>query len=60
MAESINFPLANIYKANDSLRTGHSKAAVAGFLKSKKIIIFDSLLAGHEKNVNPKLTNSSQ
>lgn len=47
MAKETNFPLTHIYQVDASKRTGHSNAAVIGFGKHQKIIIYDTLLKNH-------------
>lgn len=47
MAEETKFPLTHIYQVDASKRTGHSNAAVIGFGKHQKIIIYDTLLKSH-------------
>ena len=44
MAQEKEFPLEHIYLVDASKRTGHSNAAVVGFGKHQKIIIYDTLL----------------
>ncbi len=51
MAEETKFPLTHIYQVDASKRTGHSNAAVIGFGKHQKIIIYDTLLKSHEEQV---------
>lgn len=55
MAAKKGFPVQHIYKVDASKRTGHSNAAVIGFGKSQKIIIYDTLLARHEEEDSSKI-----
>ncbi|XP_031567422.1 CAAX prenyl protease 1 homolog [Actinia tenebrosa] len=45
LAQSIDFPLAKLLVVEGSKRSSHSNAYFYGFYKSKKIVLFDTLLA---------------
>lgn len=44
LASSINYPLYKLYMVDGSKRSGHSNAYMYGFFKSKRIVLFDTLL----------------
>jgi len=44
LAASISFPLTGLYVVDGSKRSGHSNAYFYGFFKSKRIVLFDTLL----------------
>lgn len=44
LAASVSFPLYKIFKVDGSRRSSHSNAYMFGFLKFKRIVIFDTLL----------------
>ncbi|KAJ1644008.1 zinc metalloprotease [Coemansia asiatica] len=44
LASRLNFPLKKLYVVDGSKRSGHSNAYVFGFLKSKRIVIYDTLI----------------
>ncbi len=46
-AESIGFPLKNIYLMDGSKRSSKSNAFFTGFGKNKRIVLFDTLIAQH-------------
>ncbi|CAG0882585.1 unnamed protein product [Cyprideis torosa] len=45
LAASIEFPLTQLYVVEGSKRSGHSNAYFYGFFKSKRIVLYDTLLA---------------
>jgi len=47
LASSINFPLTKLYVVEGSKRSSHSNAYFYGFLKNKRIVLFDTLLEGY-------------
>jgi len=55
MAEDKKFPLEHIYLVDASKRTGHSNAAVIGFWKHQKILIYDTLLGLEKKEEDESL-----
>jgi STE24 endopeptidase len=46
-AESINFPLENVYQMDGSRRSTKSNAFFTGFGKHKRIVLFDTLIKQH-------------
>ena len=46
-AESIQFPLKNVYVMDGSKRSGKSNAFFTGFGKNKRIVLFDTLIQQH-------------
>ncbi|XP_033635825.1 CAAX prenyl protease 1 homolog [Asterias rubens] len=44
LAQSISFPLYKLYVVEGSKRSSHSNAYFYGFFKSKRIVLFDTLL----------------
>ncbi len=44
LARKANFPLGGVFQVNASLRSTHSNAYFAGFGKSRRIALFDTLL----------------
>ncbi|KAJ1720378.1 zinc metalloprotease [Coemansia erecta] len=44
LASRLNFPLKKLYVVDGSKRSGHSNAYVFGFFKSKRIVIYDTLI----------------
>jgi STE24 endopeptidase len=46
-ADSINFPLANVYVMDGSRRSRKSNAFFTGFGKHKRIVLFDTLIKQH-------------
>ncbi|KAH8091980.1 hypothetical protein JL720_5556 [Aureococcus anophagefferens] len=44
LASSIDYPLYKLYMVDGSKRSGHSNAYMYGFFKSKRIVLFDTLL----------------
>lgn len=44
LAASIHFPLTQLYTIDGSKRSSHSNAYMYGFFKSKRIVIFDTLI----------------
>ena len=46
-AEKIDFPVQNIYVMDGSKRSGKSNAFFAGFGKSRKIVLYDTLVENH-------------
>ena len=46
-ARKINFPLKNIYVMDGSKRSGKANAFFAGFGRSRKIVLFDTLVENH-------------
>lgn len=46
-AEKIRFPVKNIYVMDGSKRSGKSNAFFAGFGRSRKIVLFDTLVENH-------------
>lgn len=52
MAEANKFPLTKVYEVDGSKRSAHSNAYMYGFGKSKRIVLFDTLLKlDHEEIV---------
>ncbi len=49
MAKSLNFPLYKLYVVDGSKRSAHSNAYFYGFFKSKRIVLFDTLIEGYSK-----------
>lgn len=48
LAASLNFPLYKLYVVEGSKRSSHSNAYMYGFHKSKRIVLFDSLIEGYK------------
>lgn len=46
LAASIDFPLKKLYVVEGSKRSSHSNAYFYGFMKNKRIVLFDTLLMG--------------
>jgi STE24 endopeptidase len=46
-AQSINYPLANVFVMDGSKRSGKSNAFFTGFGKNKRIVLFDTLIEQH-------------
>ncbi|KAJ1735959.1 zinc metalloprotease [Coemansia biformis] len=44
LASRLNFPLKKLYVVDGSKRSSHSNAYVFGFFKSKRIVIYDTLI----------------
>ncbi|RLN60604.1 hypothetical protein BBJ29_005825 [Phytophthora kernoviae] len=53
LAASLNFPLTKLFVTDGSKRSSHSNAYFFGFFKSKRIVLFDTLLeqATHDEIV---------
>ena len=49
LAKSLNFPLYKLYVVDGSKRSAHSNAYFYGFFKSKRIVLFDTLIEGYAK-----------
>ncbi|KAE9420550.1 hypothetical protein Angca_003896, partial [Angiostrongylus cantonensis] len=49
LAASLNFPLTKLYVVYGSKRSAHSNAYMYGFWNNKRIVLYDTLLAGEEK-----------
>jgi STE24 endopeptidase len=49
LAKSLNFPLYKLYVVEGSKRSVHSNAYMYGFYKSKRIVLFDTLIEGYVK-----------
>ena len=47
LAKSLHFPLYKLYVVEGSKRSVHSNAYMYGFYKSKRIVIFDTLIEGY-------------
>ncbi|MFQ6609294.1 MAG: M48 family metallopeptidase [Fidelibacterota bacterium] len=47
-AEKVKFPLSGIFVMDGSKRSAHSNAYFTGFGKSKRIVLFDTLLKKHK------------
>lgn len=47
LAAKINFPLAKIYVVEGSARSAHSNAYFYGFMKAKRIVLYDTLIKGY-------------
>jgi len=48
LAKSVEFPLYKLYVVEGSKRSVHSNAYMYGFHKSKRIVLFDTLIEGYE------------
>lgn len=46
-AKSVNFPLTNVFVIDGSKRSSKSNAYFSGFGKSKKVVLFDTLIENH-------------
>jgi len=44
LAKSVNYPLYKLFTVDGSKRSGHSNAYMFGFFKSKRIVLFDTLI----------------
>lgn len=44
LATRVNFPLTKLYKIDGSTRSAHSNAYFFGFLKNKRIVLYDTLM----------------
>ncbi|CAI2314426.1 unnamed protein product [Caenorhabditis sp. 36 PRJEB53466] len=49
LAASLSYPLTKLYVVNGSKRSAHSNAYMYGFWKNKRIVLYDTLLSGSEK-----------
>jgi len=47
-AESIGFPLKNVFVMDGSKRSGKANAFFAGFGRNKRIVLFDTLIENHD------------
>jgi STE24 endopeptidase len=47
LAKSLSFPLYKLYVVEGSKRSSHSNAYMYGFYKSKRIVLFDTLIEGY-------------
>ncbi|UJR23594.1 hypothetical protein I4U23_026583 [Adineta vaga] len=47
LADKINFPLAKIFVVEGSARSAHSNAYFYGFFKTKRIVLYDTLIKGY-------------
>ncbi|CAM6001606.1 unnamed protein product [Sphagnum balticum] len=48
LASRLEFPLKKLYVVEGSKRSSHSNAYMYGFWKNKRIVLFDTLLAGYK------------
>lgn len=48
LAKSLSFPLYKLYVIVGSRRSAHSNAYMYGFYKSKRIVLFDTLIEGYK------------
>ncbi|PIO59872.1 peptidase, M48 family, partial [Teladorsagia circumcincta] len=49
LAASLEFPLTKLYVVYGSKRSAHSNAYMYGFWNNKRIVLYDTLLSGEEK-----------
>ncbi|PAV80261.1 hypothetical protein WR25_16794 isoform C [Diploscapter pachys] len=49
LASSVEYPLKKLYVVYGSKRSAHSNAYMYGFWKNKRIVLYDTLLSGEEK-----------
>ncbi|CAJ0593532.1 unnamed protein product [Cylicocyclus nassatus] len=49
LAASVDFPLTKLYVVYGSKRSAHSNAYMYGFWNNKRIVLYDTLLSGEEK-----------
>jgi STE24 endopeptidase len=56
LAKSLKFPLYKLYVVEGSKRSSHSNAYMYGFYKSKRIVLFDTLIEGY----TPAVTKSDE
>ncbi|KJH46697.1 peptidase, M48 family [Dictyocaulus viviparus] len=49
LAASLKFPLTRLYVVYGSKRSAHSNAYMYGFWNNKRIVLYDTLLSGEEK-----------
>ncbi|KHJ95043.1 peptidase, M48 family [Oesophagostomum dentatum] len=49
LAASVHFPLTKLYVVYGSKRSAHSNAYMYGFWNNKRIVLYDTLLSGEEK-----------
>ncbi|XGW20226.1 hypothetical protein V3C99_003774 [Haemonchus contortus] len=49
LAASLKFPLTKLYVVYGSKRSAHSNAYMYGFWNNKRIVLYDTLLSGEEK-----------
>ncbi|VDO94989.1 unnamed protein product [Heligmosomoides polygyrus] len=49
LAASVKFPLTKLYVVYGSKRSAHSNAYMYGFWNNKRIVLYDTLLSGEEK-----------
>ncbi|VDL79088.1 unnamed protein product [Nippostrongylus brasiliensis] len=49
LAASVKFPLTKLYVVYGSKRSAHSNAYMYGFWNNKRIVLYDTLLSGDEK-----------
>lgn len=60
LAERLSFPLKKLYVVDGSKRSGHSNAYMYGFGKSKRIVLYDTLLTQcNSDQVRPSLRAAS-
>lgn len=50
LAKQANFPMANVYVMDASKRSSHSNAYFTGFGKTKRLVLFDSMLEDFSEN----------
>lgn len=49
LASSLNYPLYKLYIVEGSRRSSHSNAYLYGFYKSKRIVLYDTLVAEYQR-----------
>lgn len=49
LADSLNFPLKQLYVVEGSARSSHSNAYFFGFFNRKRVVLYDTLIEGYEK-----------
>eukprot|EP00752_Nemacystus_decipiens_P009392 g8395.t1 len=50
LAESVSFPLTNLFSVDGSKRSAHSNAYFYGFFKNKRIVLYDTLIKQADTN----------
>eukprot|EP00903_Cladosiphon_okamuranus_P011068 g10449.t1 len=50
LAESVSFPLTNLFSVDGSKRSAHSNAYFYGFFKNKRIVLYDTLIEQADTN----------
>lgn len=60
LAKSVGFPLYKLYVVEGSKRSVHSNAYMYGFYKSKRIVLFDTLIEGYKSETPEEETKTGK